>query len=577
MGLSAAAFLSACGGSESGSSSTASQLVSKPVDTTSKAKRGGILNLSVSRDQGDWDPTVGRGAATSNVTAAIYSRLLKHKAAKYPARVDGSLEGDAATSWEISPDAQQITLKLRGMKWDRRAPTNGRVMNSADVKFSWERFSTKNGLRADYSNAINSDSPIVKVEAPDDKTVVFKLAFPYASISELLAWPVFLQLLPVEAESGFEARNTTRGSGAWFVDDYKPSSVISLRRNPDWYEKDRPYYDGMDLFIISEYATGLAQLRAGNLGYYVNLKSEDVLPTKKAVPTMPLFQKAAFEARGAVTQVALGYQAGSPFMDERVRQAASMLYDRDLWMETFYNISKFKSEGLEVPARWHTMLPPGFEGYWIDPKDKAFGEAGRFWSHNPADAKKLLQAATGNKLPIETPFTWTSNGYGPIYAQSVEVTRGMFEGSGDFKFKMNEVDYQSVFRSGYSNSPGNFDGICLSTGRSAANMDLYLFGNWHHKGSKVKFNFTDDKAEAMILRQRGELDAVKRKQMALDMLKYVSEKMYFIPYDGEVLDFTMANAYVGNFGAYTSWYSNITGSAWQENITHYWQDDSKKA
>jgi ABC-type transport system substrate-binding protein len=153
----------------------------------------------------------------------------------------------------------------------------------------------------------------------------------------------------------------------------------------------------------------------------------------------------------------------------------------------------------------------------------------------------------------------------------------MFEEGGDFKFKMSEVDYQSVFRAGYSNSPGNYEGICLTTGRSAANMDLYLFGNWHHKGSKVKFNFTDDKAEAMILQQRGELDPVKRKQMALDMLKYVSGKMYFVPFGGEVLDFTMANGYVGNFGAFTSWYSNITGSAWQENITHLWQDDSKKA
>jgi peptide/nickel transport system substrate-binding protein len=578
-GLSAAALVAACGGgdeSQAGTKTKATSLVGKPEDTTAKAKRGGTLTLSLARDQGDWDPAAGQGAATDNVTATVYSRLLQHKAGKYPAHVDGSLEGDAATSWEVSPDAMQVTVRLRGMKWDRRPPTNGRVMNSADVKFSWERFADKNGLRADYSNVVNPDSPIRRVETPDEKTAIFKLAFPYASIAELLAWPIFLQIMPVEADGGFDARNTTRGSGAWFIDEYKPSSVINLKRNPDWYEKDRPYFDGMDLVIVPEYATGLAQLRAGNLGYYVDIKSEDIIPTKKALPSMVMLQKSAFEDRGAVTQVGLGYKPGSPFFDERVRQAMSMLYDRDLWMETFYNLAKFKEEGLEVPARWDTMLPPGFEGYWTDPKDKAFGEAGKFWLHDPAEAKKLLLAATGNKPPIEIPFTWTNNGYPPVYARQVDVTRGMFEQYGDFKFKMSEVDYQSVFRPSYSNSPGNFDGICLTTGRSAANMDLYLFGNWHHKGSKVKFNFTDDKAEAMILQQRGELDPPKRKQLVLDMVKYVSQKMYFVPYGGEVLDFTMANPFVGNFGAYTSWYSNITGSAWQENITHYWNDESKK-
>jgi ABC-type transport system substrate-binding protein len=217
------------------------------------------------------------------------------------------------------------------------------------------------------------------------------------------------------------------------------------------------------------------------------------------------------------------------------------------------------------------MITPGQEGYWVDPKDKAFGDAAKYYQYNPAEAKKLLQAATGNKLPLESDFTWTANGYGPVYNRQVEVMAGMLQTAGDFKFKMNQVDYQSVFRAQYSNAPGNFQGICLSSGRAAANIDLYLFGNFHSKGSKPKFPFKDETAEAMILKQRGELDAAKRKQIALDTLKYESGKMYYVPFDGEALDFQLGWPFMGNYGAYSSW-----ATPWQEEYTYRWYDESKK-
>jgi ABC-type transport system substrate-binding protein len=248
-----------------------------------------------------------------------------------------------------------------------------------------------------------------------------------------------------------------------------------------------------------------------------------------------------------------------------------MLYDRDLWMKTFYNLDQFESEGLNVPTRWNTMITPGQEGYWIDPHDKAFGDAGKYFMHDPAEAKKLLQAATGNKLPLETEFTWTANGYGPVYAKQVEVMSGMLQDQNDFKFKMQVVDYQSVFRAGYSNAPGTFNGICLTSGRAAANIDLYLFGNFHSKGSKPKFPFKDEAGEALILKQRAELDATKRKQTALELLKYMSSKMYFVPFDGEALDFELKWPFMGNFGVHTSW-----ATPWQEEYTYRWFDDSKK-
>jgi ABC-type transport system substrate-binding protein len=83
----------------------------------------------------------------------------------------------------------------------------------------------------------------------------------------------------------------------------------------------------------------------------------------------------------------------SPFLDERVHQAVSMAVDRDLFLDTFFNVSRFAAEGLTVETRWNTALTATFEGFWLNPKEKDFGPNARYLQHDPAEAKKLLTAA----------------------------------------------------------------------------------------------------------------------------------------------------------------------------------------
>ena len=46
-----------------------------------------------------------------------------------------------------------MTFKLRGLKFDDRAPTNGRKSTSADVKYSWDRFVKTNVRAPELANA----------------------------------------------------------------------------------------------------------------------------------------------------------------------------------------------------------------------------------------------------------------------------------------------------------------------------------------------------------------------------------------------------------------------------------------
>src|SRR5262249_30530110 len=83
----------------------------------------------------------------------------------------------------------------------------------------------------------------------------------------------------------------------------------------------------------------------------------------------------------------------TPFLDKRVRQAVSMAWDRDLFIDTNYNVTKFAGQGLQVETRWNSALASLWDGWWLDPKGKDLGDAAKNYQHNIAEAKKLMAAA----------------------------------------------------------------------------------------------------------------------------------------------------------------------------------------
>ena len=119
-----AAFLAACGGSDSGSGSgekkDASSNLYKPVDTSAQAKQGGVVKHYAAADITHFDALASNSASTvGNGSIFAYTRLLKFKSGIYPNVADGGVEGEMAESFEVSPDKLTVTMKLRqGQKWD---------------------------------------------------------------------------------------------------------------------------------------------------------------------------------------------------------------------------------------------------------------------------------------------------------------------------------------------------------------------------------------------------------------------------------------------------------------------------
>ncbi len=439
----AAAFLAACGGSSNNSSKSggdkaaSSGLIAKPDDQLKTAKRGGVMKDRLFGDASTMDPFTPNNPLNA-VEGQIYSSLVQIKPGYLKLPTENVLAGELAESWETSPDGLTITMKIRqGVKWHNRAPVNGRTFDVDDVLAGWHRFETKFSSRAGIANSADPSAPVLSLTAPDSKTIVMKLKEPIYYALQLFTsnFTGNVPIMPKESDTGFDPRNDMIGTGPFMLDKYTPSVGFTLKRHPDYWDKDYALVDTVEAPIVVEYAATLSQLKAGNIYSFGSYRSapiinpEDVLPTKRDVPKIPVYQGDLASAGLIGTKLSFGWLGKSPFLDERVRQAYSMAVDRDLYMETFFNISSFSKEGLPVDTAWNTALQAEYTSGWIDPQSKDFGDNAKYFKHDLTEAKKML-AAAGYANGFETNSNYvTSNELGTT-PKHAEVIDGFFRDLG---------------------------------------------------------------------------------------------------------------------------------------------------
>jgi ABC-type transport system substrate-binding protein len=588
-----AAFLAACGGGETGGKqSDKSGLVETPVDTTSAAKPGGTIKHWADGDAVHFDAVASNANGVVNwISAFAYPRMLRFQTPKYPKQGDGSLEGELGESWELSGDKLTLTFKLRqGMKWDARAPTNNRPADAEDVAFSWKKFVQLNpsGLNLAYEKS--PSAPIESISSPDPRTVVFKMKHPDSSVVQLFAsWDHFY-IMPREsgagAAGGFDPRTTIRGHGPWQLEEHVPSVRFVWKKNPDYFIKDRPFADRLERPIISEYAARLAQFKTGNI-YTSVATANDIVPTKTDAPKTVMRQEPNFTNSPTGYQ-AFGYEGDSPFKDVRVRQAVSMLIDREAYVDVIENRDNFRSAGIEMPTAYHTVLPPGYGDYWLDPKDtKKFGENAKYLSHNVAEAKKLL-AAAGHPNGFSFDMFYSTSLYAQPYQRIGELVNGMLLEGGlkgaqrgfiyeQFKDIYYEAYYGPSFASGKTKG---FNGIVHLADPAVPTVPSFLFTFVHKNGGRYHGMSPDGrnavngdpKINDMIDKLRAEFDRSKQVEQTHDLIRYFTGQSYYIPRAATVKPLTLTWPVLGNFGVFQP---SPGENQWSERNVHWWIDPTK--
>lgn len=580
-----AALLVACGGGTDAprTPKDASGLLTQPVDTSNRARRGGILKRN-GTGEGSLDPNLSVSGVSSYHEVAN-ARLFTLEMGHFSVPTGDKVMPDLAESWEYSPDRLQISIKLRpNVKFHNLPPVSGRVMDVDDIVFSWKRFESSSPSRGAVANAVNPASPVLSITAVDSRTVVMKLKEPLAYVLTYFAGRELVNMMPKEAASTtvLDLRGTMLGAGPFYLASHEPSVFFSFKKHDGFWDANNVFLDQIDYPIITEYAQGIAQLRAGNVYTYA-VRPEDVLQVKRDVPAINLYL-------GDIASVAgqnLIFGRRTPALrDERVRLAFQMSYDRETWIETLENAARFEKEGIPVERSWYSAFPGlghSLDGWRPDPRDaKAFGPNAKYYQHDVAEAKKLL-AAAGYPDGLELVSTSPSSGAGSGIT-TIEVRQSMNSEAG-FRFKNNLVPYETEFIPKYRDGLADFEGIAYKAGVQISNdpIDRMCQCYWS-KGGVQFYGFDaggkgdasgDPYVDQTLVKGRIELDTEKRKALFQDLQRYLAGKAYGLHGLGGATTFSLAWPVIGNYQVWLGAPGGGSGTSVRVPSTRWWIDDSQ--
>ncbi|HET7119735.1 MAG TPA: ABC transporter substrate-binding protein [Solirubrobacterales bacterium] len=289
-------MLAGCGGGSSTSSGGGSAEVAP----------GGTLHVSQGEEVVTLDPLVATDPSSVNVVSQINEPLFRVTA-------EGEAEPWLVTKVEKSKDQRVWTFHLRGGV----SFTNGNPLTSADVLFTLER----------ARKSVNWGSVLEGVESittPSPSTFVIKNSSPAPELPALLSqWSFGIIPTNFGGASEKEFAQHPVGTGPFVLGSWKRGESLTLDKNDNYWEKDRPYLQSVVLQAVPNGQSRVAQLQGGQLDLiysppWAQVESIENTPGL-AVGDFPL---------GYVQYLILNSR-DPLFQNEKVREAVDLALDRD--------------------------------------------------------------------------------------------------------------------------------------------------------------------------------------------------------------------------------------------------------
>jgi len=299
-------------------------------------RRGGTLVVAFTDDPEVLDPHVTTALRAARVLALLHDNLVNRD-------YDGSFKPGLAEKWQTSPDGKVYTFTLRaGVKFH-----SGKDLTSDDVKYTFERW--LGNAKSPTAFAIR---PIDHIDAPDPRTVRFTLKDPYNIFLDQLAgsWAVILNKESVEKAGKDYGVTAVDGTGPFKFVSWTRNQKLTLARNeaytwgsPMFTNSGPAYVDAVEIRIVPEDNTRIAELLAGNIQLVADVPTSDVERLSKT-PGVSVVKYDQLQT------TYMGFNTKKPPLDDvRVRRAINAAINRDEIVTGAYF-------GLAKPAR--TMLMP---------------------------------------------------------------------------------------------------------------------------------------------------------------------------------------------------------------------------
>ena len=299
---------------------------------------------------------------------------------------------DLGESWTISQDGRTYTIKLRrGVKFH-----DGAEMTSRDVKATYDRIIWPPAGISSFRRGQYTD--VEALETPDAYTVVFRLKFPSASFLNLLASPfswIFKADILAKDQRWYE--KNVMGTGPFTFVEYVKGSHWVGKKNPNYWDKGKPYLDSYRAIFVKDSAAQVAAVRSERA--HIQFRGFTPAERDSIVQTLGASKVTVQESAWDCLNFVSMHHDKKPFNDKRVRRALSLALDRYQGSQALSKIAIVKEvAGVIVPGTPYATPPAELEklaGYGHDIKK------------NREEAKRLLREAG---VPEGFSFTFKNRG-----------------------------------------------------------------------------------------------------------------------------------------------------------------------
>jgi peptide/nickel transport system substrate-binding protein len=397
--------------------------------------------------------------------------------------------GDLAESWTMSKDGLTYSFKLRrGVKFH-----DGSEMTSKDVKASYDKIIFPPAGVA--SERQGSYAVVEAVEAPDPYTVRFRLKWTAASFLSSLASPWnFIYKGDILAKDPHWYEKNIMGTGPFlFVEHVKGSHWVG-KKNPNYWDKGKPYLDGFRALFIKADAAQVAAIRGERAHIqFRSFSAADRDSLKAALGDKIRVQESPWDC---ILMVTLNHEK-KPFDDKRVRRALTLALDR--W-EASKNLSKIaivkEVAGVQVPGTPYAAPPEELSklaGYWKD-INASRAEARRLLKEAGAEGLAFTFKNRGTPMPYEPLAIWMIDQWRQI---GLNVKQEVIESAAYFgMLRRGEHEVAMDFQCGYIVEP---------------DLDMYKFLSVDQNPANY-CRCKDPVLDELYLKQARALDVEERKK-----------------------------------------------------------------
>jgi peptide/nickel transport system substrate-binding protein len=299
----------------SGCSNTSSPAATTPKASTSSSPTaaegpsGGKLRVGIITDFSTMDPA----KSTTLIDEELYNNIYDDLIMVTP---DGKLIPGLATKWTISDDAKTYTFELRqGVKFH-----DGTDFNAQAVIDNWNWI-------MDKANASPRSSDLVLVQelsAPTPYTLVVKLKTPFTPFLATLSDRTGLISSPTARKKyGDQYDMHPVGTGPFEFVEWNKNDHLTIKKNPNYWEKSQPILDEVEFKPISNQSQKLNALISGQVDLVDSIPFQDISKVEKT-KNLKLGMTTSYGNSG----MRLNLQKG-PLMNMNNRRAINFAINRD--------------------------------------------------------------------------------------------------------------------------------------------------------------------------------------------------------------------------------------------------------